>query len=147
MKRILLILFAILFLVQANAQFVTKYTTANLNLRNGDGTEYSIITVIPKGTSVRIESDCNCSWVPIEYNGYKGYISTKYLSKYKPETSKQSYRNIKYYKNSKGKYVQSPTYYDSAPRGATALCRDGTYSFSHSRRGTCSHHGGVRRWL
>ena len=41
----------------------------------------------------------------------------------------------------------SPTKYSSAPAGATALCRDGTYSFSRSRRGTCSHHGGVKKWL
>jgi hypothetical protein len=34
-----------------------------------------------------------------------------------------------------------------APPGASAQCRDGTYSFSHHRRGTCSHHSGVRRWL
>ena len=53
----------------------------------------------------------------------------------------------KYYTNSKGERVQSPTYYNSAPPGATALCRDGTYSFSKSRRGTCSHHGGVAKWL
>lgn len=55
--------------------------------------------------------------------------------------------SIKYYTNSKGERVQSPTYYNSAPPGATALCRDGTYSFSKSRRGTCSHHGGVAKWL
>jgi hypothetical protein len=35
----------------------------------------------------------------------------------------------------------------AAPPGATALCRDGTYSFSQHRSGTCSHHGGVARWL
>lgn len=35
----------------------------------------------------------------------------------------------------------------NAPRGASALCKDGTYSFSQSRRGTCSHHGGVAQWL
>ena len=35
----------------------------------------------------------------------------------------------------------------SAPRGATALCRDGSYSFSQHRSGTCSHHGGVAMWL
>ena len=29
----------------------------------------------------------------------------------------------------------------------TALCRDGTYSFSEHRQGTCSWHGGVRQWL
>lgn len=35
----------------------------------------------------------------------------------------------------------------AAPEGASAKCRDGTYSFSRSRRGTCSHHGGVTQWL
>ena len=29
----------------------------------------------------------------------------------------------------------------------TALCRDGTYSCSRSRPGTCSHHRGVSQWL
>src|SRR5262245_3745867 len=29
----------------------------------------------------------------------------------------------------------------------SAICRDGTYSFSASRRGTCSNHSGVARWL
>ena len=28
----------------------------------------------------------------------------------------------------------------------TALCRDGTYSYSQNRQGTCSHHGGVAVW-
>jgi len=35
----------------------------------------------------------------------------------------------------------------NAPEGATARCRDGTYSYSKHRRGTCSHHGGVAEWL
>ncbi len=33
------------------------------------------------------------------------------------------------------------------PYGASALCSDGTYSFSQHRSGTCSHHGGVAQWL
>lgn len=28
-----------------------------------------------------------------------------------------------------------------------AVCRDGSISLSKNRRGTCSRHGGVRRWL
>lgn len=32
------------------------------------------------------------------------------------------------------------------PAGATALCRDGTFSYSQNRRGTCSWHGGVAQW-
>lgn len=33
------------------------------------------------------------------------------------------------------------------PPGATAVCRDGEYSYSTHRSGTCSGHGGVRTWL
>ena len=29
----------------------------------------------------------------------------------------------------------------------TAVCSDGTVSYSSSRRGTCSYHGGVDQWL
>jgi resuscitation-promoting factor RpfB len=52
-----------------------------------------------------------------------------------------------YYRNSRGNCVPRPIRSTSVPRGATAKCRDGTYSFSQSRRGTCSHHGGVAQWL
>jgi Protein of unknown function (DUF3761)/Glucodextranase, domain B len=51
------------------------------------------------------------------------------------------------YVNSAGNTVCSPEESPSAPVGATAECADGTYSFSESRSGTCSHHGGVARWL
>jgi hypothetical protein len=51
------------------------------------------------------------------------------------------------YVNSAGNTVCSPEESPSAPAGATAQCADGTYSFSQSRSGTCSHHGGVSRWL
>ena len=33
------------------------------------------------------------------------------------------------------------------PGQPTAICNDGTLSYSQHRRGTCSHHGGVREWL
>ncbi|GFG84310.1 protein kinase domain-containing protein [Mycolicibacter algericus] len=33
------------------------------------------------------------------------------------------------------------------PAGASAVCRDGTYSFSKRRSGSCSRHGGVERWV
>ena len=32
-------------------------------------------------------------------------------------------------------------------QGVTAICNDGTYSYSQHRRGTCSHHGGVKQWI
>jgi Protein of unknown function (DUF3761) len=35
----------------------------------------------------------------------------------------------------------------TTPAGATAICRDGTYSYSQHASGTCSHHHGVSQWL
>jgi hypothetical protein len=53
-----------------------------------------------------------------------------------------------YYTNAYGARVRRPSFSNSGPpAGATAQCADGSYSFSQSRRGTCSHHGGVARWL
>lgn len=52
-----------------------------------------------------------------------------------------------YYKNSEGRCIARPSKKSTAPAGATAKCRDGSYSFSSSRSGTCSHHGGVAQWL
>jgi hypothetical protein len=49
--------------------------------------------------------------------------------------------------NSKEGTVKRPENCSSAPQGATPQCRDGSYSFSRSRSGTCSHHGGVAKWL
>lgn len=106
-----------------------------------------VLAIIPKGTPVTIAEDCDCMWIPIEYNGQIGYVSTKYLSKEQPNSNAHAEGAIKYYTNSKGEKVQSPTKYNKAPEGASALCRDGTYSFSRSRQGTCSHHGGVKKWL
>ena len=49
-----------------------------------------------------------------------------------------------YYRNSDGNCVHRPS---DNPSGATALCKDGSYSYSQHRSGTCSGHGGVRTWL
>jgi uncharacterized protein DUF3761 len=49
-----------------------------------------------------------------------------------------------YYMNVSGHCIHSPS---SSPVGATAKCGDGTYSYSEHASGTCSHHGGVGRWI
>lgn len=64
-----------------------------------------------------------------------------------PTPTGEGLSNDNYYTNSAGETVHSPAYSDVTPEGATAICGDGTYSFSRSRRGTCSHHGGVASWL
>ncbi|GAB3576481.1 hypothetical protein GCM10027578_42490 [Spirosoma luteolum] len=55
--------------------------------------------------------------------------------------------SIHYYTNSRGNRIQAPTLYSVPPANATAECRDGSYSYSQSRRGTCSRHGGVKQWF
>ena len=51
------------------------------------------------------------------------------------------------YINRDGTPVHRPAGDDNGrPQGDAALCRDGTYSFSQHRSGTCSGHGGVQRW-
>lgn len=53
------------------------------------------------------------------------------------------------YVNRDGIVVHSPahTVSGAVPPGASAQCRDGSYSFSLHHSGTCSHHGGVSQWL
>lgn len=48
------------------------------------------------------------------------------------------------YTNSDGNVIESPS---SNQSGATAKCKDGSYSHSQHRSGTCSGHGGVAEWL
>jgi hypothetical protein len=53
-----------------------------------------------------------------------------------------------YYRNSSGNCVHRPVSAPSGPpAGATAKCKDGTYSFSQHHSGTCSGHHGVAEWL
>lgn len=54
-----------------------------------------------------------------------------------------------HYTNVSGHVVHSPsrTLSGGRPAGASAQCRDGSWSFSEHRQGTCSHHGGVASWL
>lgn len=146
-QKLLLFLLTLMSVCSVSAQVGVRYTTTTLNMRESATVNSAIVTTIPRGTSVTIEDDCNCKWIPVSYSGNIGYVSSKYLSKSRPRQHVAVRQGaIRYYRNSQGHRVQSPTRYSSVPPGATALCNDGTYSFSHSHKGTCSHHGGVARW-
>jgi hypothetical protein len=41
----------------------------------------------------------------------------------------------------------APSRTGQVPAGATAQCKDGTYSNAKNRRGACSRHGGVATWM
>jgi hypothetical protein len=52
------------------------------------------------------------------------------------------------YENSDGQCIPDPSQGGGgAAGGATAVCRDGDYSYSTHHSGTCSGHGGVSQWL
>lgn len=143
MKKIILSILVLLCTICANAQTQSSVTTVNLNLRNAADITSSVIDVIPSGKEVTVLGSNNASWSLVVYNCNIGWARSTYL--------RSNYDNpsgsVTYYINSNGYRVQSPTRYSSAPRGATARCVDGTYSFSKNRRGACSHHGGVAEWL
>lgn len=158
MKRSAVFFSLIILVLDLSAQPQLKITTANINFRSTPSIENNIICVIPAKTLLLIdyENQLYEDWIKTQYHGKTGYVFTKYLktpvtgNNYTLSGEDQKSDNntkVKYYTNTRGEKVQSPTYYKSPPAGATAECRDGTYSFSKSRRGTCSHHGGVKRWL
>lgn len=119
----------------------------NVNLRVSPSAKSNIITVIPSWGTIEVEK-CNQSWCFVEYGNFSGYVAKQYIvSRTSDKRTNVNNDSKKFYKNSQGDKVQSPTFYESTPQGASAECNDGTYSFSRSRRGTCSHHGGVKRWL
>lgn len=51
------------------------------------------------------------------------------------------------YENVDKRCVPRPQQAATPPSGATARCKDGTYSQSLHRSGTCSGHKGVAEWL
>ena len=53
-------------------------TTANLNLRKGPSTSYTVLTVIPKGADVQVYSKAN-GWARASYKNITGYCSLSYL--------------------------------------------------------------------
>lgn len=56
----------------------TGVTTAAVNLREGAGTSYDIIKVLPKGTKVTIVKRGD-SWTKVKALGETGYISNAYF--------------------------------------------------------------------
>jgi uncharacterized protein YraI len=98
---------------------------------------------LPARTQVRLNG-CADGWCR---------VATPLLAGYVPEDSLVRSAAVsaqgRGYVNSQGQRIASPTRTpdNQPPAGASAQCRDGTYSFSANRRGTCSHHGGVARWL
>ena len=80
-------------------------------------------------------------------SGQEGTGSSSKTTQTKEQQPQPNCTNNGTYTSSRGQTVLRPENCSSGPRGATAQCRDGSYSFSQSRSGTCSHHSGVAKWL
>ena len=68
----------------------TVYTTADLNVRATPDKAGKKLGVLKKGTAVETTGLKN-GWYTIKYNGKTGYISAKYTTETKPETTKTVY--------------------------------------------------------
>jgi hypothetical protein len=88
------------------------------------------------------------AWTPPTYADAKEAPPPPNAKVTEPKAKQPNEADLKehgHYVNKDGITVHSPAHSKSgaAPNGASAQCRDGTYSFSQHRSGTCSHHGGV----
>ncbi|PRD45252.1 hypothetical protein C5748_03320 [Phyllobacterium phragmitis] len=68
-------------LATSAAQAATALVTTDLNLRNGPGTRYATIGVLPDGARVNV-SGCTSGygWCRVNYGGRSGWASSRYLA-------------------------------------------------------------------
>ena len=134
------------------------------NLRDRPSKSGSVVTTVNKGDLVSlIDATPIGPWYRVRdsRSGSEGWVHGNTISLLQPTestpsnaTSAQRPRRTlppatsgRSYVNVDGIRVPSPVFSETKPDGATARCRDGSYSFSQHRRGTCSHHGGVAEWF
>ena len=129
----------------ASSQDTLAYTTASVRLREKPFPTARSLATLSQGTAVRLYA-CSQGWCSVAVSQLAGYVLEKFLGAPASQAATSQGRG---YINSQGEWVPSPTRTaDGKPHaGATAHCRDGTFSFSRTRQGTCSHHGGVAEWL
>ena len=150
-SRLVALLFLAVWTASARAQDTTSardtlaYTSTILTVRAKPFVNSHSLGRLDAGVTVRVYS-CSEGWCSVAAGHLAGYVLAEYLSSTPTAPPQRAGRS---YLNSRGERVPSPTrtLNDSAPPGASARCRDGTFSFSRSRSGTCSHHGGVAQWL
>jgi hypothetical protein len=138
---------------QASAQARSAHTLAPTSLRAVPSPGGRVIHKLARGHAVQV-GGCALRWCAVSVRGRSGYLPEHVLSTSAPAAQASPAVTTP--------VLVTPTYASpprerprakqstassGAPAGASARCRDGTYSFSSSRRGTCSHHGGVSEWL
>jgi hypothetical protein len=121
----------------------TRVTLSRVPLHISSAADSQVVGTVPAGVQLSVDF-CSKGWCRTSWNSTTGWVAERSLEA--PKTNRK--RSGKGYINSDGQRIPSPRQSPSGPPpGASAQCSDGSYSFSTHRRGTCSHHGGVRRWL
>ncbi|UOW67280.1 SH3 domain-containing protein [Paraclostridium bifermentans] len=79
------------FMLSTVASFAatSAQTTANLNIRKGPSTSYSIVTTAKKGSTLQILEKMG-DWTKVQYGSKVGYSSNKYLKEIGNTSSNQS---------------------------------------------------------
>jgi uncharacterized protein YraI len=120
-----------------------RYATSTVRMRADASAQSAVVTTVARGSRIVVRA-CAVQWCWVQYGNRAGYVAEQYLAKGLRIVGTSKGR----YVNSRGNSVPTPLMSTTGPpAGATARCHDGSYSFSQSRSGTCSHHGGVARWL
>lgn len=137
---------------QASIHLKACVTAHALNVRAGPGIGHKIIGGISNSKCILIDArNASGEWIRIKSSEWQnappgGWVSAYYL---------KITGNVTALPIRQAGVSPSPTRIKDMPTaepptsgsGPTALCNDGTYSYSQHRRGTCSWHGGVREWL
>ena len=74
---------------QEEAVEETVYTTREVNLRKGPGTNKAILGRIPEGTELVRTAVTEDGWSKVTYNGEPGYVSGDYLTTDAPEAQEE----------------------------------------------------------
>jgi hypothetical protein len=138
-------------------------TVFEANLRDKPSSSGTIINTVEKGDLLTlVSSNAVGPWYRVRANKsapavwiHGNAIALLYANASATESDSDAQRprttslpvSGRSYVNVDGVRVPSPVFSDTKPAGASARCRDGSYSFSQNRRGTCSHHGGVAVWF
>src|SRR4051794_22952736 len=133
----------VLFLLASAADAATYLTTLHTPLYSSPSAKSVWLAALPAGVTIEVSS-CSNTWCSATWSGKHGWVAHRDVTpaKLRQQSTRRGYRN------SDGEWVPSPQLSPNGPPpGASAQCNDGTYSFSRHRQGTCSHHGGVGRWL
>jgi hypothetical protein len=120
----------------ATQQRETYYAHGQVNVRSGAGPSYAVVRTLSRGERIEVGEVDASGWAPAYDGGRRiGYVSLR-GTRLRAEAPARRSETEPERHGARGH-----------PAGATAICRDRTYSYSAHRRGTCSHHGGVAQWL